>query len=377
MFFPIETLADLRQFCASGAAEGLRLEFKEKEDPSTPAMSRTDKRNVAQAVSSFANSDGGMLILGVRTGQKEGADVAEELRPISDVHRFLAQVQLVCSLNISPELPSLSARAVLAEDGTSGFVICEVPRSDGRPHMSTATGVHSYYRRSFTGSVPMTPSEVRDQILAVRDAILEPTFELRGGSFPKSQGGESGWVAMRVPIRFGIKNVGRALCMNPFLRVRPSCEVYTPDATFDRALSAYKTALPYGSFIHVDDRQSAFTLALTAIIRQDLLQSQFQEGSTYLTEAVVVLPGHNEYQVMTISDKVSLERVTFDLQMGAENAPLTEHSIKFSRRDIAKHVLNLPEIADVSRHWWFPFRSDLVTQFSLRKSVAKGGERPA
>lgn len=54
----IVTDADLEALCANAVAEGLQIEFKEKEDPTTAVLSKSEK-NIAQALSSFANSGGG------------------------------------------------------------------------------------------------------------------------------------------------------------------------------------------------------------------------------------------------------------------------------------------------------------------------------
>lgn len=362
MSFPLRSLVDLHSLCENGVSEGLNLEFKQKEDPRTPTLGRVDKKNIAQAVSSFANSDGGILIFGIRSVRYSGLDVAQELVPIAEVDHFLAQFQVVCSLNVSPDLVGLTAWSIYSGDGeASGFVVCEIERSNRRPHMSTAPGVHSYYRRSFEGAVPMTPSEVRDQILAVRDAILQPVVKAySGGSFTNHRD----WISARTSIGFHLKNVGQALCKNPFLRVQASCELHSHSYAFDHALQAWKTDFPYGTLIHVDDQKSCFSLSLIVIIRADVLGQKFDAGETNLTDAVIVPPGSTEFPVQTISDKVSLEGVDFKLRYGAENAPATESVISLSRRDIAKRLLEEPTVRDMALHWPYPFRLDLVTEFA-------------
>ena len=55
---------DIQALIEDSTTEGLRLEFKEKEDPSTPKLTRIDKRNIAQAVSSFATPTAAFLSMG-------------------------------------------------------------------------------------------------------------------------------------------------------------------------------------------------------------------------------------------------------------------------------------------------------------------------
>src|SRR5688572_29654440 len=87
----IRNLAQLESLCAAGVSEGLHVEFKVKEDSRNPTLSRVDKRNIAEAVSSFANADGGTLIYGIGTTKRDGIDVASTLQPITNVAEFAAQ----------------------------------------------------------------------------------------------------------------------------------------------------------------------------------------------------------------------------------------------------------------------------------------------
>jgi hypothetical protein len=348
--------------CSSSVAEGLRLEFKLKENPNTADLSKIDKRAIAEAVSSFANSDGGTLIYGIRSERTGGLDVAAELVPIANVDQFLKNLELVCGLNISPELRLASARVIYATPGSAdGFLICEVPRSDRRPHMSTAQGVHSYFRRSFEGSALMTPSEIRDQILAVRDAILEPVVVYGAGGSFSNQGA---WISARIPVQFSLKNVGQALCRNPFLRVKASCALYSHSATYDYDLGAWKTLFPYGTLIHVDDQQSCLGLNLNACIRLDVLSALFERNSGQLAEAVIVLPGGQEYHASTITDKVSLEEVEFVLRHGAENATVNETVLGISRMAFAKRILTNSTVRDMALQSTGNYRADLVQSFT-------------
>src|ERR1700741_2049616 len=100
MTLTIETFADLQDLCRSGAAEGLGLEFKTKENPTVPELTRSEKRTIAQAVSAFANSDGGTLIYGVRTTKRDGLDVADELVAMAGIESVRAQAHAICKLNI-------------------------------------------------------------------------------------------------------------------------------------------------------------------------------------------------------------------------------------------------------------------------------------
>jgi hypothetical protein len=356
----IRNLAQLESLCEAGVSEGLHVEFKVKEDSRTATLSRVDKRNIAEAVSSFANSDGGTLIYGIGTTKRDGLDVASTLDPITNLAEFAVQFALVTALNVSPELEACSTHVIAADEEGSGYLVCEVKRSDRRPHMSTAPGVHSYYRRSFNGSALMTPSEIRDQILAVRDAILQPVSICGTGN--RFVQGEQ-WISGRVPITFRLKNVGRALCRNPFLRAVPNTSMYTHLDTFDGALNAWKTLYPADTFIHVGDQINALNLQFNVVVRLDVLGQLFSSRSNLLTPAVLILPGSEEIAISTVTDKVSQEEITFDLTYGAENAVLAETRVRFGRDRIASQVLMNPSFRAMAVQSLGVFHADLVSEF--------------
>ena len=54
------TLTDLERWVAEQQQEDLRLDFKSVSGGST--LNRDDRKNLAEAVSGFANSDGGVIV---------------------------------------------------------------------------------------------------------------------------------------------------------------------------------------------------------------------------------------------------------------------------------------------------------------------------
>jgi len=359
MNFEISNVDDLKFLCDTATPESLNLEFKEKENSNTPEISKTDKRNIAQTVSSFANSEGGILIFGVRTFKKDGVDVAGELKPIANVESFARHFEAVCAFNISPDLTSIDIRAIDAEDG-NGFVICTVGRSDRRPHMSTAPGVHTYYRRSFEGSVPMAPNEVRDQILAIRDAILEPDISLdSGGSYSPNYFGTIG----RRGLNFAIRNSGNAACKSPFLRVKSSCPLHSFGNYFDSAFSGWKTNFEPGTLIHVEDRLICFSLSFNFFVDFGELNTLFVSNNYLLTPAVKVFPGTEDYHVDHRQGQASLDSIDLTLIVGAENSVATRHEVCISRKDVARAILSNSTVQEQAAKSIGAFRLDLLAKF--------------
>ena len=243
---------------------------------------------------------------------------------------------MVCALNISPELRGVSV-TVIPEDGTSaGYLMCDVERSDRRPHMSTAPGVHSYYRRSFEGSALMAPSEISDQILAVREAALKPTVRVGPAGALSNMGA---WVAISFGVYFGIENIGTRTCKNPFLRVRCDQPTTSHTATFDQRLGAWKNNLAPGTLLHVDDALAFFELRLLARVLVERLRLDANATSDDLVSAVRIYPGTDELHSRTLTGKQEVDTVAFEVTYGAENAAARVQAFTYSRNQIAAHIL--------------------------------------
>jgi len=75
----------LKDYCRDvlTAVEGFHFDYKCKQDHQNPQLDESDKRNLAKALSGFANSGGGVLLWGI----KEGPPL--ELRPIHHIQPFL------------------------------------------------------------------------------------------------------------------------------------------------------------------------------------------------------------------------------------------------------------------------------------------------
>src|SRR5262245_20334634 len=80
----------IKQFVEEGQAEGLHLDFKQKADRSHGKPGPEDKRTYSEALSGFANSDGGVIVWGVKCQARSGGDpdVATELKPITGHRAF-------------------------------------------------------------------------------------------------------------------------------------------------------------------------------------------------------------------------------------------------------------------------------------------------
>src|SRR5258708_34057795 len=63
----IKTEDDLLSLIRDGVREGLRIEYKQKANPRCPELDDPDRKNFSRTLSSFANSEGGILLWGIKT----------------------------------------------------------------------------------------------------------------------------------------------------------------------------------------------------------------------------------------------------------------------------------------------------------------------
>jgi len=133
--------------------EGTQLEYKELLDISTA----DGKRDFVRAITSFANSAGGDLVIGVQTkdGHPSGI-VSVTSRPDFEKQRF----ENVARDNIEPRLHGMNLNAVAVPDG--GYVlVARVAQSLDPPHRVTINGMNKFYGRNSAGRYELSLEELR------------------------------------------------------------------------------------------------------------------------------------------------------------------------------------------------------------------------
>jgi hypothetical protein len=194
--------------------EDLLLDFKTAEGGSAP-MTKADRRNLGEALSGFANSDGGVIVWGVdaRAAGRDEPDVAQDVAPVeklgllvSDLHRLTPQV-------VSPGVLGVQHHPIAEpSNADSGYVVTLVPRSESDLHMAVAADQHRFYYRSGSSFLPMESYMVADRLGRRPQPRLELDCRLeRGSSDAHSQ---------KVKIVIGIRNVGRGVALYPAIALQ-------------------------------------------------------------------------------------------------------------------------------------------------------------
>lgn len=148
-----------------GAVETGNQDFKLFKSRNPNNWSADDKRNLAEALSGFANGDGGIIIWGVdcRKGPApDDADTIQSFDPISNLTAVLATMYTLTASNVEPAV--IGVRHEKIEDPANpdvGFIVSLIPRSESGPHMAMIS--NNYIIRAGSSFIKMTESMVSDR----------------------------------------------------------------------------------------------------------------------------------------------------------------------------------------------------------------------
>ena len=199
--FDALTLEALQNFVRSGQEENLSLDFK---TANTPDLSHAaDRKNLAKALSGFANSSGGLLIWGiVATRNADQIDCASDFREINPLRLFLTRLNTLTGEAVSPMIDGVRHKTLEA-NADSGFAVTLVPESESGPHMAKCRE-DRHYKRSGDSFYRMEHYDLEDMFGRRRRPKLELTTRLERGG-PATE------------IVLGIRNIGRGTARAPYL----------------------------------------------------------------------------------------------------------------------------------------------------------------
>ena len=147
------TEADVRRLIAAGAAESLYIDYKQ----ATYGGKEADHAELLADVSSFANTAGGDLVIGVA----EAGGIPNAIVPFTgnadDERRRLEDI---ARTGLEPRIRNLQTRAVaLAEGGA--VIIVRVPRSYAPPHRVIYKNRSRFWARASSGKYEPNVEELR------------------------------------------------------------------------------------------------------------------------------------------------------------------------------------------------------------------------
>lgn len=296
----------LDTFVLEQQQEHLHLDFKLV---SKPDMGRDDRRNLAKAISGFANSDGGLIVWGVEARKNaDGVDCATRLVEISPLALFVSKLNQLTSEAVNPTVDRIRHRAIV-KSGDSGFALTIVPTSDSGPHMAKL-GEDRYYKRSGDSFRKMEHFDLEDMFGRRKRPVLSLTYRLDKGSIIRRGEDTEG----EVLIFIGIENRGRGSAKAPYLSL--------------------DVCLPY--------RLSSFTSAISRV--QGMYRLPNAQGSNWARfegmADVVIHPG-TVYEVTRVEGTVSnntAAALQLTYEIAAEDFPLQRGKLTVEAQDLVRAV---------------------------------------
>lgn len=194
-----------------GAVERLNVDFKEKHDRRDAKLADADKRNIAKALSGFANSSGGVLIWGLE-------DERLTPKPIANIEQFTANLARLATQVTDPVVRNVDVDWLPSNhlNNGSGFALIYVPESDLPPHrviLNDTEVKNHYYVRSGESFVVATHTQLEDMF----GRRPKPLLSLKTGIEVNSTSGTAPNTKYSVYVVLGIRNEGRGPAKAPFL----------------------------------------------------------------------------------------------------------------------------------------------------------------
>ncbi len=211
LYSSLATASDVRNLI--GRSEDLHLEAKTCVD----SFNDTDQGRLAKALSSFANSDGGVIIYGLASEREaeSGRDVIAREAAVADAEAMRSRILgLISQIVESPVEGVLTKAIMLPGDSRSGFVLVLIPRCDGILRRSKKN--REFYRRHGSSSLPMENYEIAEYYGRRTSPKLELWWDIKivgtNGDAPNRN--------RDIAVLFGIKNVGRRIAKYPAILMK-------------------------------------------------------------------------------------------------------------------------------------------------------------
>jgi hypothetical protein len=138
------TDVDLDELVTAQVPEGPRIEYKRD----TYGGSDGDKREALKDISSFANTEGGHLLIGVE--EENGVPTAFTGLSGVDVDQEILRLEQLARSGIEPRILGIRMRSVPLRSG-GHCIIARIPRSWHAPHRVSAGGHNKFYLRNSGG----------------------------------------------------------------------------------------------------------------------------------------------------------------------------------------------------------------------------------
>jgi hypothetical protein len=203
---------ELNRFITEKQEENIHLEFKTANFPNYNNLNKEyDKKNFSEVLSGFANSNGGIIVWGIKAKENEKKqDVAFQKKPIKQLTKFLNLLNRLEGQAVTPIVTGIIHEKI--EIGNDeGFIKSYIPSSEYAPHMANYSNKH-YYKRSGDSFYICEHYDIRDMFNRKLNANLELVVS---ESTNKYQSGNK----MIYEKTISLVNTGRNLAKAPIMKV--------------------------------------------------------------------------------------------------------------------------------------------------------------
>ena len=287
-----------------GSIEHYHVDFKEKSDRRDSNLSDDDKKNLAKAISGFANSGGGVLIWGI-----EDEKIAQ--KSINDIEKFVGELLKLSSQVTDPGVKGIDGDWIPSESANEGFALIYIPESELPPHrvlLKYKDIKDHYYFRSGSSFRIASHTQLEDMFGRRPKPVLSLGREFK--------------IVSKVYLTYllGIKNEGRGIAKYPLLSI--------------------KLNKPYSIDYYGIDNQHNYGL-----IRQ--VKPYYSDENIFSSSDIVIYPGipHDVAHVSVTINIDDQERVIEDLfinfKIAAEGINPVEGKVEIKGSDIFKEAKEL------------------------------------
>jgi len=175
------TEADIDDVMVNGVPESVTVDYKRE----TYGNSDSDKREFLTDVSSFANTIGGDIVIGI----DEASGLPTAVTPLTcDIDAEVRRLEGIARSGIEPRLTSLLIRAVPVAGGH--VIVVRVPRSFVPPHRVIAQNSNRFYARAGTSKYEPNVDQLR-QLFTDTPHLLERIRSFQADRLVKIAAGDT------------------------------------------------------------------------------------------------------------------------------------------------------------------------------------------